>query len=81
MEWKGQQCGSADPDTPEHDHPLQVVQKTMASIGWLALHRQIPTGFFMVRAKLGSLEREQTRRAQHALTLPKYYGSFAKDTP
>jgi hypothetical protein len=53
----------------------------MASIGWLALHRQIPTGFFMVRARLRSLEREQTRRAQHALTLPKYYGSFAKDTP
>jgi hypothetical protein len=33
MKWQQQECGSADADTPEDHDPLEIVQKTMASIG------------------------------------------------
>jgi hypothetical protein len=66
MEWKCKECGRADPGAPEHDHPLQVVQKTVTSIGWLALHRQILTGFLIVRSEARRLEYEQSPCAARA---------------
>lgn len=51
VKWKRKEDSRAEADAPENGHPLQVVQKTVAPIGWFAFHDQLLAGCFIASSE------------------------------
>ncbi|WP_156992780.1 hypothetical protein [Paraburkholderia oxyphila] len=47
MKWQRKENGRAKADAPENKHPLQVVQKTVAPVGWFTFHHLLLAGNFI----------------------------------